>query len=423
MTAFSSIGRSSRGATTYRLPLFLLNAATGLVLLGVALAVLHAWQGVTTDEAKYLLNIPYPHPPLLRWIIGLTFWLPGQAIVWRVVFSTGLLLAAGLTGSLAPDGEQRVSLLLKGLWLLSAAVFVTAGQLLLAPVTAVQMLVFCRWYLMREDQKTGWGEDRMAGWMALFWMAALFTAYQALLFLPVVGVVFWRLRLPLWKRLVAFLAPVFLLVLYTSTNPLAVASMVTAGGQNMGGGSLLDAATGVVWLWLVGGSAVLSVLGLAGMVATRRWALIASVALVAGFIFLSFRPYYAILFTPLLITGVALSPAIGKRAGTVLLLCLLCALLFVPITFPTSGPSPVPAVYRAAIAADVPAGATAVIAGSFGHEWQYGPYEVHRMVGNPHLLDAARVAVCLSDCPDIRGRAGWKALPGVPVETWVRPLR
>ena len=32
--------------------------------------------GVRTDEAKYLLNIPYPQPPLARWILGWTEALP-----------------------------------------------------------------------------------------------------------------------------------------------------------------------------------------------------------------------------------------------------------------------------------------------------------------------------------------------------------
>jgi len=390
-----------------------LTPTFGLVLLGLALAALHAWQGVTTDEAKYLLNIPYPHPPLMRWLIGLTGW----EVLWRVILAIVLLQAAELVRAFVPAREKETAFLLAGLWVLSAAVFVSAGQILLAPITALQMLVFCYWYLKGEEL------EHLIGWMALLWLASLFTAYQATLFLPVAAAVFWRMELPRWQRIVALGGPVLLLVLYTATNPLAFASMITAGQQNLSGGTAFAALRGVAWLWLLGGSLILSVLGTVGMFASRRWPLIVSLLLVAAFIFLSFRPYYSILFTPLLLAGLASSPSLLRRTGTILIATLVCALILIPVSFPKHGPSPVAAVYAAAEQAGIPAGAAAVIAGSFGHEWQYGPYVVHRMVRNLQLLDSARVAVCLTECPDIRGRAGWEKLPGVPVEVWVRPLR
>ncbi len=135
-----------------------LTPAVGFVLLGIALAALHAWQGVTTDEAKYLLNIPYPHPPFARSIIGIAQWIPGQEIIWRLLLAAGLLLAAELARALAPAKEKGDMSLLAGLWVLSAAVFVSAGQILLAPITAVEMLVFCYWYLKGEDR------EHMIGW-------------------------------------------------------------------------------------------------------------------------------------------------------------------------------------------------------------------------------------------------------------------
>ncbi|MDD5041758.1 MAG: hypothetical protein PHX87_05135 [Candidatus Peribacteraceae bacterium] len=394
-----------------------INPFSGLILLGFALAALHAWQGITTDEAKYLLSIPYPHPPFARLIIGITQGIPGQTLIWRVILAVTLLLAAELARSLAPVRERGATFLLGGLWVLSAAVFVSAGQILLAPVTAVQMLVFCYWYLRGEDL------EGMIGWVALLWLVSLFTAYQAILFLPLVAAVFWRMRIARWQRVVALGGPVLLLALYTVVNPLAFASMVTAGGQNLGGGSPLIALQSVAWLWILGGSLAASILGTIGMLSSQRWPLIVSLLLVAGFTFLSFRPYYGILFTPLLLTGLATSPTLLRRTGTILLCTLVCALVIIPLTFPKDAPSPVPSIYRAAEQAGIPAGATAIIAGPFGHQWQYGPYIVRRMVGNLQLLDSARVAVCLTDCPAIRGREGWEKLPGVSVEVWVRPLR
>lgn len=396
---------------------YIFNAFFGLALLGIALAVLHALQGVTTDEAKYLLNIPYPHPPLARFIIGVTRGIPAQDLIWRIILAVALLQSAEIVRAFVPAYEKSGAFLLAGLWVLSAAVFVSAGQILLAPVTAMQILVFCHWYLRGEDLE--W----KIGWMALLWLASLFTAYQAILFLPVVAAVFWRLRLPRWQRLAALAGPVLLLVLYTATNPLAFASMITAGEQNLGSGSPLAALREVAWLWVIGGSAVASVLGTAGMFSSRRWPLIVSLLLVAVFTFLSFRPYYGILFTPLLLAGIASSPVLLRRVGTILLGTIVCALVLIPVSFPRFTPSAAPQVFATAERAGIPEGATMIIAGPFGHEWQYGPYTVRRMIGNPQLLDSARLAVCLADCPDIRGREGWLALPGVSVEAWVRPLR
>ncbi|OIO54752.1 hypothetical protein AUJ46_02480 [Candidatus Peregrinibacteria bacterium CG1_02_54_53] len=394
-----------------------INPFFGLVLLGLSLAAIHAWQGITTDEAKYLLNIPYPHPPFIRSIFGFTSALIGQELFWRCILAVSLLQGTWLASACAQSREHGAKLLLAGLWILSSAVLVWSGSVLLAPVTALQMLVFCYWLLRNEDL------ERIIGWMALFWLASLFTAYQALLFIPIVASVFWRMQLPKWQRLLALCGPILLLALYTATNPLAVASMVTAGGQNLGAGSLLSALRGALWLWILGGSLAASVLGTIGMLASRRWPLIFSMLLVAAFISVSFRPYYAILFAPLFIAGVASAPMFMRRAGGTLLCTLACALVLVPMAFPKMNPSPVSVVYAAAQQAKIPAGATAIIAGDFGHEWQYGPYVVHRMISNPHLLDSARVAVCRAECHDIRGRAGWQQLTGVSVETWVRPIR
>lgn len=396
---------------------FFLHPFFGLVLLGLVLALLHAWQGVTTDEAKYLLDIPYPHPPFARFILSFASFVGGHEIFWRIVLAILLLQGAWIARSLAPARDRTAAFLLFTLWVLSTAVFVWAGAVLIAPLTALQMLVFCYWLLKGEDL------ERIAGWMALLWTVSLFTAYQAILFLPVVAVVFWRMRLPVWQRLIALAGPVLLLALYTITNPLAVASMITAGGQNLGAGDLLAALRGTLWLWTLGGSFVLSILGTAGMFAGRRLALIASLFLVCAFVFLSFRPYYAVLFTPLFLAGLASSPVLMRRTGTTLLLTLLCALFLVPTAFPKTTSSPVSAVYAATQQAGIPKGATAIIAGPFGHEWQYGPYIVHRMVPHSQLLDSARVAVCITECPAIRGRAGWEQLKDTPVETWVRPIR
>ena len=73
-----------------------LITVAGLEVYALALAFLQAMSGVRTDEAKYLLNIPYPHPPAARFVLGLTDGWAYQEIFWRIVFATLLVQAVFL---------------------------------------------------------------------------------------------------------------------------------------------------------------------------------------------------------------------------------------------------------------------------------------------------------------------------------------
>lgn len=386
----------------------------GIELLAVALAIVASLHGVLTDEAKYLLNIPYPHPPLFRFIVGLTRTLPGQEFFWRVVLATLLLQAVWFVIAFLPEEHKSERFALGALWVLSAAVLTQAGQILVAPVTALQALVFC-WLLLH-----GRDLERHAGWIALLWLASLFTAYQAILFAPVALAVFWRLRLPFWKRAAAFLLPVFLLGLYSLGNPLALSSMITAGEQNVSTGSPVDALRGILLLWAVGGSIILSLLGTFGMFSARRWPLVASLFLLSLFLFLSYRPYYGILFTPLFIAGLAAHPRLLRFTGLSIILTLLCAVFIVPRALPAAERTPARLVMETLEENRVSEGMI-LITGSFGHEWQYeSPMVVQRY--HPRLIDSSRAVICLADCPEVRWKERWRLLPGLPVEVWMRTL-
>lgn len=397
----------------------LVNPLIGIVLLGVALAALQQFRGLATDEAKFLLDIPYPHPPLLRFLMGMTLWVPGQALLWRILLALALLGGTRIAMALLPEEHRSLRPVIGALWILSASVLTLAGQIIMAPVTALQALFFC-WLLLRGE-----GLERHVGWIALLWLASLFTAYQILLFLPVVAVVFWRMRLPAWKRVLCIGVPVLLLILYSVSHPFAVAMMLTAGGQNAGAGSLTEAVRGVVFLWVVGGSLLLSAIGTVGILSSRRWSLILSLLLIVLFILVTYRPYYGILFTPLFVAGIASAqarmPAL-RRPAFIVLGMVLCALFLAPWAYRPAPPNIAPRVVARALDAGIPKGATMMIAGAFGHDWQYAsPYRVLRSV--PKRVDDARVYVCLSDCPEVRGREDWTALTGVPVEAWVRPIK
>src|SRR5581483_1646013 len=124
------------------------------------------------------------------------------------------------------------------------------------------------------------------------------------LLLPVVWVVLGRSGLPVVRRALYTGVPLLLLALYTLTNPLALASMVSlSGGAHP---ELADRLLSVLRLWVVGGSLILSVLGTAGLVLRPRWSVILSFLLLCAYVFLSPADYYAILFLPLLTAGFVL---------------------------------------------------------------------------------------------------------------------
>ncbi len=166
-----------------------LSTIIGLELYAFALAWMQALGGVRTDEAKYLLNIPYPHPPLARWILSQTEALPFQEMFWRTVFATLVVQAAWLVWTMAPDLPRRTRLAMCGCWLIAAAVVLQAGSIMMAPLNALQGLFFVWLYLRRDIDLS-----RSLGWLCLLWFASLFTAYQAVLFLPVVIAVVYRTR-------------------------------------------------------------------------------------------------------------------------------------------------------------------------------------------------------------------------------------
>ena len=199
-----------------------------LEALAVLLALYQGLSGVQTDEAKYLLNIPYPHPPLVRSLFELLEVVPQQELIIRILMASLLVQAVWLVGALAHrlSVEKRVTLC--GLWLFSASVLFQAGTVMMAPLTALQGLLFL-WFFFHEDAARRYG-----GWVALLWLASLFTAYQAILYAPIVLYIFWRNpSLNIAHKTAAVCIPVLLVLLYILSNPLAIASFTNAGGQNV----------------------------------------------------------------------------------------------------------------------------------------------------------------------------------------------
>jgi hypothetical protein len=204
--------------------------------------------------------------------------------------------------------------------------------------------------------------------VALLWLGSLFTAYQAVLFLPIVYLLTHEMALPKWKRSTILVLPVFLLALYVLSNPLALASFLNAGTQNA---SLPLAAklNLLINLWGAGGSLVLSTVATIFLVQRKQWTLLLCLVLVFAFAFLSYRAYYAILFTPIFI--VALHDVRFTRHQSAFLLAVhivVTAQLVVsqPLSVMPSRAEQTMEVLNALLD-----DGTVLIEGPFGHEWQY----------------------------------------------------
>lgn len=398
-----------------------------LELFAIALANWQALAGVRTDEAKYLLNIPYPHPPLLRWILSMTEVLPYQDMLWRLLLATLMVQAVWLVWDMTRNFHLEDRIMVCAGWLLSSAVIVQAGSIVLAPAVALEVLVLV-WLRSRPEflaETAGDAQARMrkAALIGLFWLGTVFTGFQSVLFFPLAWSVLRRLGCGRKEVALYVVGPVILLILWTLSNPLAIATMVihSSDGARV---ALAERLIGSAKLWLVGGAGVVSVVGTFGIFQSRNWPLIISFLLVVAYVTASVPyPFYAILFTPLFVAGLW-SLFSGRRHPHAfpLLACLLFAgSIVVWFNQPARTPGPETAVMQAIASGSGASEGVVMISGSFGHQWQYASrFDVRRYV--PERVGEARAIVCLSACEPMFNTSDWKRLPDLSVETWVRKL-
>lgn len=378
----------------------------------ILLALVQSLGGVRTDEAKYLLNIPYPHPPALRFVMGLTESMPFQELFWRLILATALVHAVWFVWDMARGLTAEKRLTLCALWLSAGGLLFQAGTVMMAPVTALQGLVFV-WLLFSGQRSSNSGRT---GWIALFWLASLFTAYQAVLFLPLIPPVLRKYGLTWTQAMIATCVPVALLVMYVGASPLAALSFLQAGDVNsaVSGEGIFNA---ILKAWLIAGSGVLSVIGTYGIVRSKNIPLLLSFILLCIFLSVSFKDYYAVIFLPLFIGGaVAYSPTLHRSHG-ILAVQLVCAVVLFAQT-PLTPPGSTPARRVMGLLSGISGDGAVLIHGSFGHEWQYestSPILRYR----PALLSKAKAVVCLLSCPEV-AHYGFYQVLNIGEEVWVR---
>ena len=108
-----------------------------LQLYAMLLAGVHFFEGLKTDEAKYLLNIPYPHPPFARSILSATEWVPMHEWWWRCIFATLLVQAVWLFVRCVPTDRMRARMVVLVMYLMSSALVMQAGTIMMAPLSAL----------------------------------------------------------------------------------------------------------------------------------------------------------------------------------------------------------------------------------------------------------------------------------------------
>lgn len=380
--------------------------ALWLELYALFLALVQMMNGVRTDEAKYLLNIPYPHPPLARWILSSIDGWQYQELFWRIIFATLLVQSVWLLLRLVSDLRPAARVSVAMCWLLGSAMVYQAGTVMMAPLTALEGLVFL-FLLLRDDDR----HDN-AGWIGFFWLLSLFTAYQAVLFAPAVWVLLRRSKSSLLLQILFFGIPLLLLAVYTFGNPLVLASMTLQAHKNVSD-TIMMRILDSLRVWALGGSIVLSIIGTYGILRSRSWALIGSFVLVMLYVLLARFDYYAILFTPLFLAGAIV--VLRRRLLPMLpvgILTVVATVLQVALYPPLVAVSPVSSVMQTLSQAH--ASGVLLLHGDFGHEWEYASrLEVRRY--EPQLLPIADAVVCLTACPPVFDAQWTEVMASPPV--------
>lgn len=384
-----------------------LISIVGLQIYACTLAFVQLQNGVRTDEAKYLLNIPYPHPPLARWLLGFFDGWQWQEHAARIVFATIMVQAVWLVWDMGRALRLPARLSLAVLWLGSAAFILQAGTVMMAPLTALQALLFL-WMLSLPKERMP-----STSTIGFLWLATLFTALQGVLLAPLV-IAALRMRGTLWKQCAWYVGvPLVLVALYALGNPLVMANVLIQAGKDAGS-TFIERGAGLLWILTLAGSGVGAIAGIAGLFIKKHWWILASFALFALYVFVGRFDYYAMIFLPFFITGAKhLYRRMPMLAVPTTVFSLVCTLLIL------MNHAPLLVVRSPARDTLKQLGSeTILLKGFFGHEWQYeaGPGQVVRLY-SVQLAPQADVIVCYDDCDDIEAD-GWVENLGGLAHTW-----
>lgn len=403
-----------------------------IVLLLQAYAVVFAlWQnmnGVRSEEAISLLNIPSRDPPLIRTILHRTEFITWGDFFWRIVFATLLIQAVWFIYETAHGLSKKFRLLLCGAWLFSASLILNAGTVTTTQLTALQALLFILLLTMEQDTKTGGlltrfkryikaekepsaimhflhdvlhgNDERLAFLVGSLWLLSLFTSFSIILFFPIVVLLLLRSDTPHWKKILYFWSPVFLLIAYTLRNPLLAAHALHLLSSQDPSIPLLHHLSFGISMWAIGGGLAVSILGTWGIIALRRRELLASLLLVFAASVFSPTASESILFLPLFIGGAyflfhqkkyTIHPIIVSAGALVMM-------VYIVVFFPRLRPN-----VARDILAHIPmhdSTASILLVGPYTYEWSY--YSLLPVIRYSEKLKnpIADYMICVQACPE-----------------------
>lgn len=382
--------------------------------------------GVRTDEAKYLLSIPYPHPPAVRAFFRQLAFLPFHEGVIRFLLATLVVQAVWLVRDIGMVLSPLRRMALAVSWLLSSAVILQAGTVMLSPVTALFGLLFLSLALTPTDPS-----PRSVPFISLLWLLGLFSAYHTALYVPLVWSALRRARptglagrgrASIGMTVFYLGIPLVLLALYSLGNPLTIASMFTVSRQDSAL-PLVEHLKNIGWVWIIAGSGIGSILGTWGLLVSGRKDLLLTGFFLTSFLAISSQGYYAILFTPLLVGGVFILLCRRRLLpGVFIPLQLVMAALLLFVFFPSVHSTPARLTTRMLRAQGVRE--LVLIDGPFGHEWQYeSSVPVRRFTPElaSQIEERAQAIVCTrQSCEENVNPEVWVRLKNSPVQVWVR---
>ncbi len=380
---------------------------------------IHLKSGVLTDEAKYLLSIPYPHPPAVREMMAWTKGWEWQEWFWRLVFASMMIQSIWLFASAQIMQEKKLMSIIALCFLFSPAIFLQSGTIMLVvPAAAFGMLMVCA---LLHPSKTTKIPTILFG---ILWLFALLSVYHNILFAPLVWSAMHASQGTVREKKICFYGPILLLILYSLSHPLALASMigVTKTHTSLG---LMARGWQIAHTVLLGGG-VLTLTGIIGAILQKNRPLLLSLFATLALIFLSPQNYYAILLVPSLLAGTLFLLKQEKAKPKILLaLHIPLSILIITQNFPSQAPSVARETMAWLSTNQQMTDALILIDGPFGHEWQYySPLPLRKfsptlrleVEKQSQLLICTKQTSCESDIDETL----WKRKTGATLEVWER---
>ncbi len=373
--------------------------------------------GIHTDEAKYLLGIPYPHPPLFQFLLSsIDGWAFQEQFV-RFIFAFALLSGSWIVWQLVDARYGKARFILVMSYFLAPGVLLYSGTVFMSLLTSIEFLLFL-WLYDMSQKKSG------LGWIpcvtGFLWLITLSTALQGILIAPLVFVILRR-TLPGVKGMFIWLLPILVFFVILGANPLSIASFAVHPGH------LFDShwkefTLEALKLWFVAGG-FLSILGTFALLYRRDIPVLLSFSILCAYTLTSSQPYYAIILVPFVVFGCTRIVDILEHYRHFFVCSTVCCTLFVLYSSVVSAPEFRVRDFMHHLPSNVlQSSGNLMISGYFGHEWQYeSPLPIRKF--SQAALNGAIAVVCIKQCEKSVTEDGhWKQFSTSPFPVYIRSI-